>query len=145
MIHSLIIIKNCKKSLKSQYCMNFVIFNTDKRGEKHLNLVQQKQAVWVSQLKRENNVSVSDIPGLNAGLSVDTVFLKHCAHDWKKRNSSGWPPEAFFKINFLLTQSLTMHHSQRALYCWLWVYLKYTCNCWLYKTHRGPHWMKGKL
>lgn len=104
-------------SQKSQYYMNFVILNAGKRGEKHLNLVQQKQVVWVSQMKRENNLSVSVLPGLNAGLSVDTVFLKHCAHDWKNKNSSGWPPEAFFKVNFLLTQSLTMYHSQRALYC----------------------------
>lgn len=72
-------------SQKSQYYMNFVILDTGKRGEKHLNLVQQKQIVWVSQQKCENNVSVSDMPGLNAGLSVDIVFLKHSAHDWEKK------------------------------------------------------------
>lgn len=39
--------------------MNFVILNTGKRGEKHLNLVQQKQIVWVSHQKCENNVSLA--------------------------------------------------------------------------------------
>lgn len=78
--------------------MNFVIFNAGKRGEKHLDLVQQKQSVWVFQPKRENNVSVSDIPGLNAGLSVDTVFLKHCAHDWKKKETiQDGPQKPFLK------------------------------------------------
>lgn len=76
--------------------MDFVIFKTGKRGEKHLNLVQQKQAVWVSQPKRENNVSVSDIPGLNTGLSVNTVFLKHCAHDWKKKKLFRMAPRSLF-------------------------------------------------
>lgn len=115
-------------SLKSVKMWIFILFGhfkqySDKRGEKGMKLIQRKQVTCVCHSRSQ----------------PQSFFWKHCTRDWKKQFSMG--PQAVCQINFLLTKSSTRNLSQRTLYCWLWVELKFTCNCWLYTTHCGPQWM----